>query len=327
MKARVVILLAALCACSSSESSDGTTCVRAGEPPEGESVKQGAIFADDSLRDLRSCFTNFTPAYPLWTDGKPARRWLFVPPGRKIDTRDPEHFLFPVGTRALKQYSAPDGRPIELRVVERTKSGYLMGSYVYTADGKDALYTERGSVDNLGLSPPHEVPSSAQCNNCHGGEPGRMLAFSAVQLGRGGTPTLADFVSRGVLALDNVAQYALPAGDEVAWRAMGRLHADCGHCHSDTGRESQIGITLRLEAKARPLAETAFYKTTVHQKLTSFSAPGVTERIVPGDPAKSGLFVRLSTRGTTAEMPPLGTLLRSDELERDVSQWISEMRP
>src|SRR5262249_19002033 len=156
--------------------------------------------------------------------GKPARRWLFVPAGQIVDTSDPDHFTFPVGTRALKQYSAPDGRPIELRVVERTKQGYRMGSYVYTADGKDALYTERGAVDNLGLTPQHEVPSSAQCNNCHGGEPGRILGFSAVQLGRGGSPSLGEFVRRGLLKLDAPEQYALRAGDEEAWRAMGRLH-------------------------------------------------------------------------------------------------------
>src|SRR5262245_53854204 len=39
----------------------------------------------------------YTPQYPLWTDGAAKRRWLRLPPGEAVDASDPDHFDFPPG--------------------------------------------------------------------------------------------------------------------------------------------------------------------------------------------------------------------------------------
>src|SRR5262249_6060034 len=46
----------------------------------------------------------FQPQFVLWSDGAEKSRWIYLPPGTKIDTIDPDHWSFPVGTRFWKEF-------------------------------------------------------------------------------------------------------------------------------------------------------------------------------------------------------------------------------
>ena len=48
--------------------------------------------------------------------------------------------------------------------------------------------------------------------------------------------------------------------------------------------------------------------------------------IVPGDPEKSILYLRLKRRGP-GQMPPLATALADDEAVRLIHDWIKSMKP
>jgi len=60
----------------------------------------------------------FTPRYPLWSDGMDKRRWLHLPAGTAIDKADADAWDFPRGARAWKEFSR-DGKRVETRFIER----------------------------------------------------------------------------------------------------------------------------------------------------------------------------------------------------------------
>ena len=53
----------------------------------------------------------------------------------------------------------------------------------------------------------------------------------------------------------------------------------------------------------------------------------LTETIVPGDPAQSGLLWRMSVRDGTWQMPLLGTKVVDDAGVKLVSDWIASLPP
>src|SRR5690606_35012367 len=75
------------------------------------------LYADFVHRELHPEVVTFTPQYPLWSDGATKRRFLRLPPGTAIDASDPEHWVFPVGTRLWKEFAFE--RRIETRYLER----------------------------------------------------------------------------------------------------------------------------------------------------------------------------------------------------------------
>src|SRR6185436_19468498 len=69
----------------------------------------------------------FSPQYPLWSDGASKARWIYLPPGATIDTRDSGDpstgsassraqsrgdWQMPVGTKLWKEFSF-NGRKVE----------------------------------------------------------------------------------------------------------------------------------------------------------------------------------------------------------------------
>lgn len=168
----------------------------------------------------------FTPAYPLWTDGQSKRRWLYLPPGTSIDKSDPDRWEFPRGTRLWKEFSGAGGR-IETRMIERLADGsWRFSSYAWNAEGTDAtLAPDRGI-------PARGIPSRADCLACHEGAPVPVLGYSAVQL-----------------------EGLKHARNERERDALGYLHANCGHCHNANALEA-TGLFLSQSA-AEPEARVA----------------------------------------------------------------------
>src|SRR5262245_49773858 len=85
-------------------------------------LRDTGLYARATGDDLAGDVLPFTPQYALWSDGAEKRRWIRLPPGGRIDARDPDHWVFPVGTRLWKEFSL--GRRLETRMLERTRSGW-----------------------------------------------------------------------------------------------------------------------------------------------------------------------------------------------------------
>jgi hypothetical protein len=292
------------------------------------------FYATGVTGSVRSCFVEYTPAYELWSDGLAKRRWIYLPPGTKIETGpnpvtgaapNMDRWVFPIGTRFFKEFArATDGKKLETRVWERTATGYRYGSFRWRADQTDADYTETGGPAALLLddnATTHEIPTRAECAKCHDGEPGKGLGFSAVQLSKSSDVTLLSIAAKGWLshvpsAWPNPTLGSPVPGTSVEAAGLGYLHANCGHCHNPLGSVTANDMELRTIFGETNAKTTAVYRTTVGVASKTWSKLGVSLRIDPGTtalgdgvPTKSAVYMRPTFRAGNDQMPPLGTAL------------------
>ena len=293
-------------------------------------LSAAGLYDDIATLTLAPDAVEYAPSYELWSDGADKRRFLLLPAGTQLDTSDFDRWRFPVGTRLFKEFSR-DGRRLETRLIERLGPGdgradYFLGSFVWLPDGSDAVYSRARRENVLGTT--HDVPSAAECNACHDGEPGRVLGLSALQLDRPGAGvTLAALVAAGVLSHPPPpGDVHGPPGDAPTAAALGALHANCGHCHNPSGTAwVDTDMTLRLFTSERDPAMTALYTTTLGVPLSYWSDATIAHRILPGDPTRSAVAHRMGVRdGSTDQMPPsLATEVVDGTALAQVAAWIA----
>ena len=270
------------------------------------------LYRDIARKQLASDLHAFEPRFALWSDGAEKQRWLRLPEGTTIDSSDPEHWQFPVGTMLFKEF-ALDGKRLETRLIARTGPGrdeYWMGAFAWNDDETDALWLPDGAQNVRGTE--HDIPKRKQCFTCHDGEPGRVLGVSAVQ-----QPEIEPrMLTRAV------PQLALHEELE----AIGYLHANCAHCHNPSGSarpDTDMNLRLSLDA-ARP-EDTAAYLTSVGVAMQYFEHAGADLRVQPGDAAHSGVIVRMNDRGPKTQMPPLATEFVDERGIDTVRSWIERL--
>ncbi len=289
-----------------------------------------ATKAVDTVRNVP-----FAPNYALWSDGALKKRWVSIPTGGKIDNSSMDYWKFPIGTRFWKEFSTNglNGTLLETRLVERIgDTEYRMGAYVWNAAGTEAEWTLVGAQNVNGTN--HDVPSLAQCQRCHDGEPGRGLSFSALQLYNATPLSLADLTAKNMftVGVNGTKNYGA-TGTAVDKAAMGYLHANCGHCHNPNNAQTFpiIDMILRLSTGDADgtIFDTKMYKQIVNRPTSLFVIPGQTAsfRVVGGNPAQSAIMYRMSRRGETAQMPPIA----SEEVHtvgvEAVRAWIETLPP
>jgi hypothetical protein len=287
-------------------------------------LSQTGLFADLAAERLAAGVWPYRPRFALWSDGAEKRRWLWLPPGRSIDTSRMDSWVFPEGTKLWKEFTR-DGVRVETRLLAKVGPGeadWIGLAYVWSPDGLDAIAAPDGAEDARGT--PHDVPASAECMGCHGGRRSRVLGFSALQLAGQAEPgemDLAGASRAGWLSQPPAGELALP-GDETERAALGYLHANCSHCHnqdrppSQSGRcfDPRNGLDFFLASDhLGAVAETATYRTVVGKAIT------------PGRPDDSKLVELLSHRGFFRQMPPLATEEVDATAVALVRRWIAGM--
>ena len=251
-----------------------------------------AAAADAPMPQPPGDAVQFTPRYPLWSDGMQKRRWLHVPAGTSIDKSDPDAWEFPRGTRAWKEFSR-DGAPVETRLIERLADGsWRFVTYAWNASGTEATLAPEEGIPERG------IPSRADCLACHEGAAVPILGYSAVQLAT-----------------------ELPP-------ALGYLHANCGHCHNDSALPA---LDLQLAQQASDTAKSAArtYASLIG-RASRFRPRGAAapQRVVPGHPGQSILVSRMKSSDPLTRMPPLGVSIVDAEGLALVSRWIEqELQP
>ena len=318
-----------------------------GESPGGwppERLRDTGLYSDWDARTVGADHLPFSPQYPLWTDGAAKRRWIHLPKGTWIDASNPDAWEFPVGTRIWKEFRFH--RRAETRFIERTPEGWQFAAYAWNEDESEApLAPPRGVARSVEIRPGvrHAIPSRADCRVCHEASPVRVLGFSALQLSTDRDPNaphaepvppggvdLGALVARGLVRNLPAAVQAIPpridARTPTARAALGYLHANCGTCHVETGAMASLIFALNYPlGRPRDAGPPAL--------LTSVGRPStfriqddarVADRVAPGDPDRSMLLARMSSRHPVLQMPPLGTRLVDDEAVRLVRQWIAE---
>ncbi len=314
------------------------------------SLLDTGLYVDGSQRQVHPDNLEFSPQYPLWSDGAAKRRWLNLPRGTYIDATRPDAWEFPPGTRLWKEFSL-NGRPIETRLIQRrADKSWMFASYVWTLDGSDAvLVPTRGIVMNDPGLPGgrYIVPSRDDCLACHEGAAVPVLGMSAVQLARDRERDPATNVSTDLSRVDLVslverkmlrnlppAWLAHPpriaAASPTEEAALGYLHGNCGHCHNHNGAPAAVRLVLAQTAESTEESRSRVLASAINAR-SRFRPPGMSGKpviIAPGHPGESVLDRRMRSRHPLVQMPPLGTLVPDAEAIALIERWIvTDLQP
>lgn len=342
MRRHELLLLFAVSACS--PSTDGTNdpdaSVDAGVdrrapspdadvPVDGPKLlSETGLYSDFAARVVAPGIMPFAPRYPFWSDGAEKRRFLYLPPGTKIDTSSMDEWTFPIGTKVWKEFLV-DGKLVETRLLWKQAdgiTGWWMAAYVWRADGSDAESMPDGLRNALGTT--HDVPSHDECRNCHQDTSDVLAGVGAVQLSSAsGNGTLTELANAGWLTAAGT-EYQ-PPGPPEAQAALGYLHGNCGNCHNGRGRTLAQQTPLRLQLRVTDVAvdATNAFTTTIGKKVKHVIAPDIDQIITPGNPDRSVLWLRMSIRDPKAPvgesvMPPYSTKI-VDPSASVVRDWIA----
>jgi hypothetical protein len=283
-------------------------------------LSETGLYDDIATGVIAGGVREFEPRFALWSDGATKSRYAYLPECDVIDTTNMDDWQVPIGARYWKEF-VRDGVRVETRLIAR--KGPLASDWVfatYAWQGSDATRIDQGASDVLGTG--HDIPPTFACPTCHK-EKWRILGFGAIQLSHAGPGLTVESLSLdGLLTTPAPDGFAVP-GDAAAQAALGYLHANCGNCHFDTGVPNS-DMRLKLQVGAATVEATDTFVTAVDVPASIFGCGGC-DRIEPGDAAASAVVIRMSTRGDSAQMPPLGTEVVDDAGVAAVAAWIDAL--
>jgi hypothetical protein len=300
-------------------------------------LRQTGLYADWESATVDGGMRAYAPGYEAWSDGAAKSRWIYLPPGARIDVSDPNAWVFPTGTKLWKEFRLViDGveKKIETRMLWKdTADHWTLATYVWSNDQRSATLATQPVRPFPGPTD-YEVPVG-ECERCHATTE-KPLGFSAVMLASPRATGLTfDALATAQLIRSSsplprgAALQALPTATPVERQAIGYLHANCGvSCHSPTG---EAPYSLRLEVDASGTAPQSIEATSAFGTINHLSrfvppdAIGLYYRIRPGDSSRSTIAYRMGVRDQSAQMPPIAT----HEIDQDgvaaVQAWIDSM--
>ena len=295
-----------------------------------------AVNANGTLQ-LATGVQVFAPKYALWSDGAAKTRWVYLPPGKKIDTTDPNHWSFPIGTKFWKEF-AVGGKRVETRLIERFGPGpddYLYAAYWWK--GTDAAQAQDADLADPNVGVPsangttHDIPKREHCSTCHDPLSEHVLGFSALQLNHTMPGVTTATLTQGAWLTQALpANLDFPGPDARTRDALGYLHANCGNCHNTTPGVFMIPEP-RMDMRVligQTLEQTGTYRTAVNSLVTKYmhpNSPAITYRIAGGDTARSCTTFRMAELGMMDRMPPIASKVVDTQGIATVNAWIATL--
>lgn len=275
---------------------------------------------------------------PLWSDGASKSRWIALPDWDKADTKievdENGDWTFPPGTVLLKSFSL-EGVMLETRFLSKQLNGQWSGrTYAWNDEQTDAVLVDDIQTILLADGTEWTIPSRTQCFICHTENAGVSLGLETAQLNGDYHYQSTDTRANQIATLDhiglfkdeftesigNMPQLAVPldvTSGTLELRSRAYLHANCAMCHLPGG-DGQGRMDFRFH--------TSLSDSNIINELPSQSNLGIEDvRIItPGEPERSVLLHRVSTRGNN-QMPPLGTQLVDRVGAELLEEWILSM--
>jgi hypothetical protein len=161
----------------------------------------------------------------------------------------------------------------------------------------------------------------------------KLLGVTALQLSHD-LPgiTLNQLAHNDQLTHPPAGDFNLP-GDSDAQRALGILHANCGHCHNPASHVYRALTARTLGTSGPDLWERTGALSTVEETIGYLSTVGAPNMIIPelniiepGRADQSELVVRMSERNLgSRQMPPIGTNIVDTTGLGFVKSWINSL--
>jgi hypothetical protein len=293
------------------------------------------LYAEMDSKALAKGVRAFSPSTPLWSDGAHKERWIWIPPGETIDASDEADWVFPVGTRAWKQFQV-DGKRIETRLFQKVREDrWMFATYVWDDTDSDAQ-AQFGTRIPL-ANAVYEIPTRDNCEDCHKGRKERLLGFDSISLGLEGSKglTLAKLAEEELLSpAPEITEHTMPDdGTGLLAPALAAMHVNCGvSCHNGSANAIADGTGLHLRLDPAMLRDVVpamlpAIETTVGVPAKNKSL-GAQVRIVPGKPDDSLLVHLMSTRTANqkGQMPPLASRVVDEESVAKVRAWVSALQ-
>ncbi|HVT05909.1 MAG TPA: hypothetical protein VHO67_00545 [Polyangia bacterium] len=301
-----------------------------GEPTE---LRCTGLYADWKTKTLAPGVRTYDPGLHLWSDGASKTRWIYLPPGTKIDTSNMDQWSFPKGTKVWKEFVV-NGVRLETRLIWKRPTGsWYMTTYRWSADGSrtDELTTGEPGAD----AGSYEIPTQNNCFDCHSGRRDAVLGFEAVALSSSGASgvTMATLKAENLLTDPPAAPLVIP-GDAKAVAALGYLHMNCGtSCHNRDNSNDAVssGLFLRLDVATLGSVQSTDTWTTGMNVTASHGIPGVADskELVPCDVASSTVYYRMSVRDGVGnmlyktQMPPIASHQVDQAALATVAAWLN----
>jgi hypothetical protein len=323
-------------------------------PPSTELLSNAGLYTNIGRKEVDPRNRPWVPQYVLWSDGGAKERWIFLPPGTRIDTSDMDRWVFPVGTKIFKEFVF-QGRRIETRIIEKvgaapTLDSWTFKAYVWRADESDATLAPDAGVANAGptaFGTTHDIPSVTNCRSCHNRGGDAVLGFEALQLSADRDPlaiaagqlaagdiTLRDLMNEGLITQNPDGQPRVISSTPAGRWSMGLMHGNCGNCHNPASGSSAgtTGLDLRHRVSVTREADEPAYRSTVNQLNVVYQVEGTvlgvnSYRILGGQPERSAVFVRMRARGSSHAMPPIASKVADTDALGLVADWINRLPP
>jgi hypothetical protein len=303
------------------------------------------LYSDFATKTISADAKPYTPGVEFWSDGAVKSRFLYLPPGAKIDISDFDDWKFPAGTRVWKEFKV-GGKRIETRLYIKSATDWRHTTYRWNDAETDAVRKDSGEkVATAGGGAPYEIPNTGHCDACHTGKTDQLLGVEAVSLGLATAKgiTLATLAAEGRFDRTPPTTTITIPNDQggTAAPALGWLHANCGACHSQNGI-SGTDLVWRLRvAQIMPDGGTTTvdqldsWTTAVNKAATRPDVDaGALLRITGGSPAQSLSSVLSGRRAAvgsdpdpTVQMPPLVTRKVDVAGQKLLDDWITQIPP
>jgi len=335
-----VVMLATIGSATAGTEKEATT------PVAPRFLSQTGLYAGPTTQKIDARNRNFSPQYPLWSDGATKRRWVRLPVGSKIDVADLGNWELPVGTKFWKEFSFK-GKKVETRFLWRTsKNNWVFASYAWNASQTDAELASESGIANIAEivdGKRHSIPSVSECRSCHDASRTETLGFTALQLSTDRDPnalhaepltsemlTVKTLVDEDLLTPRRPELVTNPpriAADSPETRAaLGYLSTNCGSCHNNQGSIASLGLNLKYTLTETPDAMTcaSALATSVNKRGHWFvpEAPDESRIINPGFPEYSAMLRRVKSRRPISQMPPIGTVVADQDAVNLLTAWI-----
>ena len=266
-------------------------------------------------------YFEYQPQYQAYSDGATKRRWIYIPQGMKINTQDPDNWVFPKGTVIFKEFSV-GGVKIETRQIEKitTANGpnaWRFSNFAWTTDQSDAdLVTNSFYANTVDL--PKYSANSVQsqfkislptgCVACHAGATDVVNGFNYLQLSSNAIAFNVNQAGAAGLFTNPPTVFDSIQGTALDQQAIGYIQTNCAICHGPNGpgtgnfRHTSLSTSISNE-----------------NVILTGASLGL---IVHGSPSTSILYMKFSS----GQMPKVMPITQDAAGVALMSQWISALK-